>query len=472
MRLDRLLDAVPTLEVRGDATSADVTAISHASGEVRPGTLFSCLAGARVDGHEFAAEAVASGAVALLVERALDLPVPQVVVGDVRAAMGPMAAALAGHPARALRMLGVTGTNGKTTTVHLLAAVLASVGVRVEQIGTLHPAGGLSGPPNTPDATVLQPLLAGLVDAGATAVAMEVSSHALVHRRVDGIVYDVAGFTNLSQDHLDFHGTMEEYFEAKASLFTPERASLGVVNADDPYGRQLLDRAAIKVQPYSMADVDDLDVGLVGSTFRWRGLPVTIDLGGEFNVANALCAALMALACGLDDEQVAAGLSAAGPVPGRFEAIDAGQPFTVVVDYAHTPDGLEKVLETARAAAGGGRLIVVFGCGGDKDRGKRPQMGAIAERLADQVVITSDNPRSESPESIIAEIRAGIVHPGSVDVDPDRRSAMARAFRAAQPGDLVVVAGKGHETGQEIAGLVHPFDDRDVARDLLGGAPT
>jgi UDP-N-acetylmuramoyl-L-alanyl-D-glutamate--2,6-diaminopimelate ligase len=470
MRLDLLLAAadlgaagVPILESRGDPGTADISAIVLDSRAVQPGALYCCVRGQRVDGHQFAPEAVAAGASALLCEYPLPLPVPQVVVAAVRPALGPLADAFYDHPSRRLRTVGVTGTNGKTTTTELLAAIFEAQGWRTETIGTL------TGTRTTPEAPVLQATLADLCDRGVIAVAMEVSSHALDQHRVDATHFAAATFTNLSQDHLDYHHTMEEYFAAKARLFEPRRADVGVVNADDAWGRRLLEGLAdqkMPAVPYSGADINDLRLTPDGSTFRWHGIEISVRLRGRFNVYNALAAATTARELGVGNGAIAEGLAAVRTVRGRFELVNVGQPFTVFVDYAHTPDGLEQALLAARELSMG-RLLVVFGAGGDRDHAKRPLMGAVAGRLADVAVLTSDNPRSEDPGLIIADVRAGATEPDRLIVEVDRARAIAAALAAAEPGDVVVIAGKGHETGQEIGGRVIPFDDADVARSAL-----
>ncbi|MEA2932994.1 MAG: UDP-N-acetylmuramoyl-L-alanyl-D-glutamate--2,6-diaminopimelate ligase [Actinomycetota bacterium] len=528
MRLDQLLGDVEVLEVRGppDPAGTDIVAITATSQTVVPGSLFCCIRGRTTDGHRFAPAAVAAGAVALLVERPLDVSVlggdvPQVVVADGRAAMARAAAALHRHPSRRMAVIGVTGTNGKTTTTHLLKAVLEADGRATEVIGTL------SGPRTTPEATELQAALAAAADRGVAAVALEVSSHALALHRVDAIWFSVAVFTNLSPEHLDFHDGMDDYFAAKAALFAPERARVAVVNADDPWGRRLLAGARLPTRAFSLADAADLELGPDGARFRWEGHPVWLRPGGTFNVANALAAAAAARELDVPAAAVADGLSSAGAVPGRLEAVDRGQPFRVLVDYAHTPAGLEACLRAAREMVGrgrgpalrhagygfgfddpdagdgrgdgpgpghgpghgagpgdgdgdtsggrAGRVLVVFGCGGDRDHGKRRLMGAIAARLADVAVITSDNPRSEDPAAIIAAVLAGAEGRGGdrargsadVVVEPDRRAAIALALSSARPGDVVVLAGKGHETTQVMGDRVVPFDDRVVAADEL-----
>jgi UDP-N-acetylmuramoyl-L-alanyl-D-glutamate--2,6-diaminopimelate ligase len=445
----------------------DVVVIEHRSTEVVPGALFCCVRGERVDGHEFAQDAIAAGAVALAVERRLPFDIAQIVVNDTRVAMAPLASAIYGHPSRAMTMVGVTGTNGKTTTVALLASIFAANGWSAATIGTL------TGPRTTPEAPELQRLLARFRDEGANAVAMEVTSHGLAQHRVDAITFAVGVFTNLSRDHLDYHGTMEAYFAAKASLFEPGRVQHGVVNLDNPHGRLLADTVTVPVTGFSLGDLSELRVGASHSTFRWHDVDVEINLGGRFNVTNALGAATAAAVLGIEPQVIAAGLRAAAPVPGRFESVDAGQPFSLVVDYAHTPDGLVQVLSAARDVAVGARVLVVFGCGGDRDATKRPAMGQAAAELADLAVITSDNPRSEDPDAIIAAVRSGIASPSRarVLIEPDRRRAIGLAIAEAEPGDVVVVAGKGHESTQTIGDQVRPFDDRVVARELLEDRP-
>ena len=443
--------------------SVAIGSVTHDSRAVRPGSLFCCIRGARTDGHFFAEDAVAAGVSAVLVDHRLQLsrPVPQLVVTDTRRAMGPVAAAVLGYPGDALELIGITGTNGKTTTAHMVAAILGAAGRKTAVIGTL------TQQRTTPEGTDLQNRLAELRDEGFVSVVMEVTSHALELHRVDGLHFRVGVFTNLSQDHLDFHTTMEAYFRAKARLFEPGFVDEAVVNADDLHGHLLIDAATVPTTKFGLNDTEALTLGPSSSTFRWRGTTITLSMGGAFNVLNALAAAVTADRLGIDHTSIAAGLASV-TVAGRYEPVDAGQPFAVVVDFAHTPDGLERVLRAARATLGRGhRLIVVFGCGGDRDRAKRPQMGAIAATLADVAVLTSDNPRSEDPVAILAEVEAGVPAGRALLVEPDRRVAIGTALRNAAPGDVVVIAGKGHEMGQEIAGVVHPFDDRLVAREEL-----
>jgi UDP-N-acetylmuramoyl-L-alanyl-D-glutamate--2,6-diaminopimelate ligase len=447
--------------------SVVVTSVAHDSRTAAAGALFCCLPGAHVDGHQHAAAAVEAGAVALLVERRLDVAVPQVVVPDSRRAMGHAAAAFWGHPARSLVMVGVTGTNGKTTTTSLIASVLEEAGMPVGVIGTL------TGRFTTPESNDLQEQLAAFVEQGKRAVAMEVSSHALVMHRVAGCHFDVGVFTNLGRDHLDLHGSMERYFAAKALLFDPSLSDRGVVNVDDVHGRLLADAAQVPMSTFSLADADDLVVTPTSHRYRWRGQQIEVGIGAAFNAMNSLAAATACAALGIEPQVIARGLAAAAVVPGRFEPVRAGQPFDVIVDFAHTPDGLHEALTAARQATSGGRVIAVFGCGGDRDREKRPQMGTVAAELADVVVVTSDNPRSEDPTEIINAVIGGVPpdYRDRVLSEPDRRRAFRVAFGLAVAGDVVVIAGKGHETTQTIGASVLPFDDRLVARELLEAMP-
>ncbi len=462
--LDDIVQDAPGVRVRQriGAANPTVDAITHDSRLVSSGSIFACIRGEHFDGHSFARVALTAGAPALLVDHRLDVDAPQVVVDDTRLAIGPLSDAVYGHPSAALRMVGVTGTNGKTTTTWILQSILEQAGLRVGLIGTL------SGAHTTPEAPEIQARLRGFVNDGFGAVAMEVSSHALALHRVDGTVFDVVVFTNLSRDHLDLHGTEERYFAAKARLFERTFAPRAVVNGDDLRGRLLADVAAgVDVRLFTMADAVDLVVTASQARFIWRGRPVVVPLGGRFNVANALAAATAAEALGLPIEVIVAGLAAVSPVPGRFELIVVDdRDFAVVVDYAHTPDALAEVLSTARQSASSGRVIVVFGCGGDRDATKRPLMGAVAADGADLVLVTSDNPRHEDPGAIISAVISGVPDraSGHVSIEPDRRAAIFAAVAAARSGDVVVIAGKGHETTQTIGDVAVPFDDRDVAR--------
>jgi UDP-N-acetylmuramoyl-L-alanyl-D-glutamate--2,6-diaminopimelate ligase len=410
--------------------------------------LFVCIPGLKADGHDFAPQAVANGAAALIVERGLDLAVPQLVVADAREAMALAADAFFDHPTRELEVVGVTGTNGKTTTAFLLFSILAAAGRRPGLLGTIeNRIGGerRAATRTTAEAIDLQRTFRELLDAGDRSCALEATSHGSVLKRLLGVRFSALVFTNLSQDHLDFHGTMEEYFAAKRRLFTEPGLD------EEP-------------TEFSLADAADLEATATGSTFRIGELDLTTRLRGRFNVENVLGAVAAARILGVEEEAIAAGVEHLAGVPGRFEAVDEGQPFAVLVDYSHTPDALESLLTEARSLATG-RLLCVFGCGGDRDRGKRPLMGEIASRLADAVIVTSDNPRSEDPQAIIDEVLAGV--PGPVEVEPDRAAAIARALEEADAGDVVVIAGKGHEQGQEFVDRTIPFDDRDVAREAL-----
>ena len=459
VRMDRLLREVEVIEAYGDAASTEVTAIAFDSRRVEPGALFCCLTGGAGDGHDHAPEAVARGARSLLVERRLALDVTQALVapGTARPAMAQLACAFFGQPARSLLSVGVTGTNGKTTVTHLLASIFEAHRWPTTVIGTL------DGARTTPESPDLQRLLAEARDTGRRAVAMEVSSHALSQARVDGIRFDAAVFTNLSHDHLDYHGTIDAYFAAKASLFTPERAALAVVNRDDAWGRQILERGDVPTVGFSMAEVSAVRSSAAHTSFTWRAGRVELALAGSFHVANALAAATTAAALGVPEDVIVTGLNRATPVPGRFEVIDTAAPFTVAIDYAHTPEGLRVVLDSARELAAGHRVLCVFGCGGGRDRQKRPAMGAVAASHADVAVVTSDNPRNEDPDLIIAEVMAGVPAGSHVMVRPDRAEAIELAIDLAAPGDVVVVAGKGHELDIEFATSRLPFDDRQVA---------
>jgi UDP-N-acetylmuramoyl-L-alanyl-D-glutamate--2,6-diaminopimelate ligase len=364
-------------------------------------------------------------------------------------------------------MVGVTGTNGKTTTASLVASVLEFAGMPTGVIGTL------TGKHTTPESPELQARLAEFAAAGKRAIAMEVSSHALALHRVAGCRFDIAIFTNLGHDHMDLHGTVERYFAAKAMLFEPGLSARGVANIDDTHGRLLFDAAPIPIVGFGAADMTDLEVTPTGHSYTWRGERVEVGIGGAFNAMNSLAAATACAELGLPAPLIASGLAAAAAVPGRFEPVRAGQSFDVIVDFAHTADGLREALTAARSAVRGGRVTVVFGCGGDRDREKRPEMGAVAASMADRVVVTSDNPRSEDPLGIINAILSGVPadYRDRVVSEPDRRRAFAMAFEGSSAGDLVVIAGKGHETTQTIAGEAIPFDDRAVARELLEAAP-
>ena len=474
MHLERVIAALAPADVlrRAPVEIGDLVYDARAAG---PGALFFCVPGSRADGHDFAPQAVAAGAVALIVERPLDLPVPQLVVADAREASARAADAFFGHPTRELEVVGVTGTNGKTTTSFLLFSILAAADRRPGLLGTIeNRIGGerRAATRTTAEAIDLQRTFREMLDAGDKSCAMEATSHGSALKRLDRMRFAALAFTNLSQDHLDFHRDLEEYFDAKRRLFLGEDAPPAAVNVGDAYGRRLAKELRAQGTPlvtFGFADdaeirPEGLDLSTPVTTLTAGGIPLRTRLRGRFNVENVLATVALARLLDIGDNAVAAGVESVTSVPGRFETVDEGQPFTVVVDYAHKPGALESVLGTARGLTAG-RVICVFGCGGDRDRGKRPQMGRIASELADVAIVTSDNPRSEDPVAIIEEVLTGTVR--EPEVEPDRRAAIERAIELAEPGDVVVIAGKGHEAGQEISGRVTPFDDRDVARDAL-----
>jgi UDP-N-acetylmuramoyl-L-alanyl-D-glutamate--2,6-diaminopimelate ligase len=455
MQLERMIAALAPLDVVGRAP-VEISDLAYDARAVVPGALFFCVPGARFDGHDFAAEAVWRGAAALVVERSLDVPVPQLVVADARTAMAVAADEFFGRPTESLQVAGVTGTNGKTTTAYLLYSILGAAGRNPGLLGTVETRVGDERRPavrTTAEAIDLQRTFREMLDAGNESVALEATSHGSQLHRLDGVRFDVLVFTNLTQDHLDFHGSMERYFDAKRRLFAA--GVRAVVNVDDDYGRRLA-RELEDVTTFGFAeDAEIRPDALTG---------VDLSLRGRFNQLNALGALAAARVLGIGDRAIEAGIAAVRAVPGRMEEIDEGQPFVVLVDYAHTPDALENVLRTAREFAHG-RVVCVFGAGGDRDREKRPLMGAVASTFADLVIVTSDNPRNEQPDAIVTEIAAGAER--DVTVLVDRRAAIEAAVSWAQPGDVVVIAGKGHEQGQETRGEKTPFDDREVARDAL-----
>jgi UDP-N-acetylmuramoyl-L-alanyl-D-glutamate--2,6-diaminopimelate ligase len=449
------------VDIIGDDVA--ITSVEFDSRRVRAGSLFCCLRGAQSDGHEYAAGARDAGAAALLVDHRLDADLPQIVVPDTRSAMGWLAASFFRHPSRRLTLVGVTGTNGKTTTTSLITSVLTATGRSAGMIGTL------TGAHTTPESPDLQSRLSEFAEQGVTDVVIEVSSHALELQRVAGCHFDIAVFTNLGRDHLDLHGTQERYFAAKARLFQPDLSDAAVVNRDDPHGQLLMDVGAIPTEGYGLSDVADVSVSATSHSYTWRGQSIEVPIGGEFNVMNSLAAATACARLRIDPAAIKRGLRQAPAVPGRFEALMAGQPFAVIVDYAHTPEGLEKAIGAARQIAVDAAVYVVFGCGGDRDKEKRPLMGAVASTMADHVVITSDNPRSEDPLEIINATMQGVPpdYRGRVVMEPDRRRAIGIAIRQARSGDVVLIAGKGHEPTQTIGGQVLEFDDREVARQIL-----
>ncbi|MEU6704500.1 UDP-N-acetylmuramoyl-L-alanyl-D-glutamate--2,6-diaminopimelate ligase [Streptomyces wuyuanensis] len=471
--------------------SGAVTGITHDSRAVRPGDVYAALPGARLHGADYVAQARDLGAAAILTDptgadRAAATGLPVLVAENPRGRMGELAAEIYGRPGEALLQIGITGTSGKTTTAYLVEGGLRGAGRRTGLIGTVEmriDEERIKSERTTPEATDLQALFAVMRERGVEAVAMEVSSHALVLGRVDGCVFDVAVFNNLSPEHMEFHSGMEDYFQAKAQLFTPARARRGVVNLDDEYGQRLVTESSIPVVTFSAeghpdADwrADDVEVGPLGSTFTVLGpqgewVRAQAPLPGPFNVANTLAAIVTLAVAGIDPQTAADGVAAVPGVPGRLERVDAGQPYLAVVDYAHKTDAVESVLRSLRKVTEG-RLHIVLGCGGDRDRTKRGPMGAAAARYADTAVLTSDNPRSEDPLAILAAMLSGAAEVpaherGDVLVEADRAAAIAAAVARAAPGDTVLIAGKGHEQGQDIAGVIRPFDDRHVLREAI-----
>jgi UDP-N-acetylmuramoyl-L-alanyl-D-glutamate--2,6-diaminopimelate ligase len=463
--LGRLITALAPVDVAGPAAT-DIRDLAYDARAATPGSLFFCVPGERADGHDFAPEAVANGAAALVVQRKLELPVPQLVVEDSRAAMALAADEFFGRPTSELTVAGVTGTAGKTTTAFLLYAVLAAAGRRPGLLGTIETrVNGERRPATrtTAEAIDLQRLFREMLDAGDRSCAMEATSHGSALRRLDYVRFSVLVFTNLDQDHLDFHEDMEDYFDAKRRLFLADPAPPAAVNVGNPWGRRLADELHGRTTPLlTYGLTDDAEI-------RPATVEVDTKLVGRFNLENVLGTVAAARLLGLPDEAIQRGIASVTGVPGRFQSVDEGQDFAVIVDYAHKPGALENVLHTARELAQG-RVITVFGCGGDRDRGKRPLMGRIATELSDVAVVTSDNPRSEDPQAIIEEILAGAT--GEPEVEPDRARAIRRAIDLAAPGDVVVIAGKGHERGQETNGVVTPFDDTEVAGEALRALKT
>jgi UDP-N-acetylmuramoyl-L-alanyl-D-glutamate--2,6-diaminopimelate ligase len=478
MNLERLIAALEPREIirRAPVELRDLVYDVRAVGK---GSLFFCVPGMRADGHDFAPEAAERGAVALVVERPLELDLPQLVVASARSAMAAAADVFFGEPTRELSVVGITGTNGKTTTCFLVYEILTAAGRHPGLVGTVESR--IGGEPRkmartTPEAIDLQRLFREMLDGGDRSCAIEASSHAIELHRLDRVRFAALAFTNLSQDHLDFHGSMEHYFGAKRRLFLSGDETPAAINVDDTFGRRLAAELRALGQERVLtfgrapdADLrpDEIELGAEGTRIRLGELELCSPLRGAFNSENLLTAVAIARLLGIDDAEIAAGVVALSGVPGRFEVIDRGQPFTVVVDYAHTPDALARVLAAARELARG-ELICVFGCGGDRDREKRPLMGEIVAELSDLVIVTSDNPRSEKPQAIAKEILAGI-EGKQVELELDRRAAIEQALSRAREGDVVVIAGKGHELGQEIAGQVFPFDDRVVAAEFLNG---
>jgi UDP-N-acetylmuramoyl-L-alanyl-D-glutamate--2,6-diaminopimelate ligase len=467
------------------APSIEVTGVACDTRRVQPGNVFVAIHGHRYDGHAFAAEACRRGAVVVVAERPVDVPVPLVIVPDARAALARLAAGFFGEPSRRVRTIGVTGTKGKTTTTYLVRAIVRAAGRECGLLGTIaYEAFGRSQPSEntTPDPVAIQAFLASLERPDGGFAVMEVSSHALSQRRVDGVRFAAAAFTNLSGEHLDYHKTMDAYLEAKARLFDGlEEGAVAALNARQEASARLAARTRARIIRYAVADGGPVEAevrasGLMvtagGSAFVLDlpgepARPVSLALVGRHNVENALAAAAATHALGIDGATIVRGLESLRLVPGRLEPVDAGQPFRVLVDYAHTDDALEKVLSAIRAVSPGSRLHCVFGCGGDRDRTKRPRMGRAAERLADRVFITSDNPRTEEPAAIIEDVVRGLERPRDAVIEPDRRRAIERAIEEARAGDILLIAGKGHETYQIVGDRTIPFDDREVAREAI-----
>jgi UDP-N-acetylmuramoyl-L-alanyl-D-glutamate--2,6-diaminopimelate ligase len=454
VQLARIAEILSPTQIVGD-TQVEIADLAYDTRAVAPGSLFFCVRGARFDGHDLAERAIEAGAAALVVEHPVASRVPQLVVPDAREAMPPAAVEFFRRPTDELQVAAVTGTNGKTTTAFLLYAILEAAGRTPGLLGTIESrVGGERRPAirTTPESIDLQRAFREMLDAGNASAAMEATSHGSALKRLDGIRFASLAFTNLTQDHLDLHGTMEAYFEAKRRLFLEDRPP-AAINIGDPWGRRLAEDRPDALTYGFAEDAALRPDALAGIDFK---------LKGRFNVENALAAMASARLLGIEDDALARGLESLDGVPGRFETVDEGQPFTVVVDYAHTPDALEAVLGAARELARG-RVICVFGAGGDRDRDKRPLMGQIVTELADDALVTSDNPRSEDPAAIAADVVDGL----DLEVELDRRRAIEHALEAAGEGDVVVIAGKGHEQGQEIAGRKLPFDDREVAREGL-----
>lgn len=484
MRLKDIIAEIEEIRVEG-APDIEISGLAYDSRQVRGGDLFFCIRGFKTDGHRFALRVQEAGASAVMVEEALpDLSITQVVVADTRAGMARAASAFYGHPTRKMKLIGVTGTNGKTTTTYMIDSIFRSLGLKTGLIGTIEYRIGdevLDVKRTTPESLDLQYLFASMVDAGVEAVAIEVSSHAIDLARVEACDFNALVFTNLSQDHLDYHETIEEYFKVKRSIFerTSARDVAHIINADDQFGRRIIDELGSGQIRFSGIDkvevyATDIHTRADGSEFELHvpgaHLSIALRLPGMFNIENALAAAGAAYSQGIGVTTIKAGLEELATVPGRFERIDCGQGFSVIIDYAHTPDSLEKALVAARELTAG-RLITVFGCGGDRDRGKRPLMGRIGTQLSDYAILTSDNPRSEEPGKIIEEIAAGAGtrNGNTLQVIEDRRLAIKEAIALAGDGDTVIIAGKGHEGGQEINGVKLPFDDGAVARGCLEG---
>jgi UDP-N-acetylmuramoyl-L-alanyl-D-glutamate--2,6-diaminopimelate ligase len=453
-------------ELADEADELTVSTVELDSRRCSRGSVFVCVPGTTTTGEAFVSDALARGAICVVASTPVDAPVSVLVErSSLRGVLASLSSAVVGNPAGELTLAGVTGTNGKTTVTWLLHGILSTAGFASSTIGTL------TGERTTPSAPELHRELRVIADRAAAsgsrgAVAMEVSSHALDQGRVDGLYFDVSVFTNLSHEHLDYHGTMERYFDAKAALFELPRSASAVICVDDEWGRQLAARRALSTIEVATTEATDVDASIGATSFTWRSRRVTTQLTGTVNVTNAMLAVAAAHELGVDDDRSVRAIAGIAPVPGRLEVVATSGP-SVLVDYAHTPVALERVIGDLRSLADSRRLVVVFGCGGDKDRAKRPLMGSIATRLADEVVVTSDNPRSEDPEVIIDEVMAGADGPATIRREPDRGSAIASTIARARDDDVLLIAGKGHETAQDVAGTLVAFDDRVVARAAL-----
>ena len=464
MNLNEILKNVRNsdFERLGEIDDVEVHGLSYDSRLINSGDLFFCFKGEKKDSHDFVYDAIKGGASALVVERKIDIDFPQVISSSSRKMMSEIAEIFYEFPSREITTVGVTGTNGKTTTVNILSAIAKAAGEKTETIGTL------TGQLTTPEAPDLQRQIRDSIGNGVSFLAMEVSSHALLQNRISRMSYDAAIFTNLSLDHLDYHGDMESYYKAKSLLFSPTHSKLAVINADNQFGKRLMSEVEIPQVSFSLNDVDIVERTLNKTTFRWKGQIIDLKLPGVFNLENALAAAVTAEALGFNREVIAKGLESAKGTPGRFELLTHSdeEPY-IIVDYCHTPDGLEKILLSINELLPGARTHIVFGCGGDRDTSKRAQMGMISETHATNVYLTSDNPRSENQMAIINDILAGIHDTEPVYVNPDRREAIFHAVTTANQDDVVLIAGKGCEPYQEISGTLHPFLDSDVGREAL-----
>ena len=464
MNLNEILKNVRNSDFErvGEINDVEVHGLSYDSRLINSGDLFFCFKGEKKDSHDFVYDAIKGGASALVVERKIDIDFPQVISSSSRKMMSEIAEIFYEFPSREITTVGVTGTNGKTTTVNILSAIAKAAGEKTETIGTL------TGQLTTPEAPDLQRQIRDSIGNGVSFLAMEVSSHALLQNRISRMTYDAAIFTNLSLDHLDYHGDMESYYKAKSSLFSPTHSKLAVINADNQFGKRLMNEVEIPQVSFSLNDVDIVERTLIKTTFRWKGKIIELKLPGVFNLENALAAAVTAEALGFNREVIAKGLESAKGTPGRFELLTHSdeEPY-IIVDYCHTPDGLEKILLSINELLPGARTHIVFGCGGDRDTSKRAQMGMISETHATNVYLTSDNPRSENQMAIINDILAGIHDTELVYVNPDRREAIFHAVTTANQDDVVLIAGKGCEPYQEISGTLHPFLDSDVGREAL-----